>query len=248
MRSVRADLQRFSGSERAISVVLPPSGFLIAATWLHLWATGCSCRRHRWFEQVAQPNQVVGDHVQAKHRTHLVGAAQLELAQTAPLLDPAKHLLDAAVGIDRLGVALMAAGADIDGGTTKAADVLSDVRRDADAAHLGDKAPSVVVLVATDGLLLVGTGTISRHRFGSIPLPGAHRLHYLAIDDQSMVVVHEHMAPVARECRMGIGPAGQQRIWITAGAMGLVAELDAAEMTLGPLLALFGLTKSLARA
>jgi hypothetical protein len=47
---------------------------------------------------------------------------------------------------------------------------------------------------------------------------------------------------------MGIGLAGQQRIWITAGAMGLVAELDAAEMTLGPLLALFGLTKSLARA
>jgi hypothetical protein len=44
--------------------------------------------------------------VQAKHRTHLVGAAQLELAQTTPLFDPTKHLLDTAVGIDRLGLAL----------------------------------------------------------------------------------------------------------------------------------------------
>ena len=109
-------MMRFSGSERPISGVLPRWGFLEAASLAHLWATTCSCRRHRRFEQVAQPDQVVGDHVQPKHRTHLVCAAQLELAQPAPLFDPAKHLLDAAAGIDRLGVARMAGGAAIDGG------------------------------------------------------------------------------------------------------------------------------------
>jgi hypothetical protein len=66
------------------------------------------------------------------------------------------------------------------------------VRRDTDAANLCDKAPSVVVLVDTD----------------------AHLLRHLAIDDQGMVVVHEHMAPVTGECRMGIGFPAQQRVRI----------------------------------
>jgi len=76
-------LQRFRGFEGANSGVLPRSGSLIAVDWPHLWATRYSCGRHRRFEQVAQPDQVVGDHVQGKYRTHLVCAAQLELAQTA---------------------------------------------------------------------------------------------------------------------------------------------------------------------
>jgi hypothetical protein len=46
---------------------------------------------------------------------------------------------------------------------------------------------------------------------------------------------------------MGIGFAGQQRIRIDAGAMGLVAELDAAEITLGPFLAGPCSAKTLAR-
>ena len=64
--------------------------------------------------------------MQAEHGAHLACAAQPELAQTAPLLllrrrlrlDPAKHRLDAAAGVDRPGVALVAGGAPIDGGTT----------------------------------------------------------------------------------------------------------------------------------
>ncbi len=69
--------------------------------WPHLWATTCSCRlQRRGTEQVAQADQVVGDHVQTKHCAHLFGAAQFELAQTTPLFDLAKHLLDAAAGID----------------------------------------------------------------------------------------------------------------------------------------------------
>ena len=193
--------------------------------------------------------------MQAKHRTDVLSAAHFELAQAAPLLllrrrlrlDPAKHLLDAAAGVDRLGVALVASGAAIDGGATRAAGVLRDVWRHCNAAHLRDKALGVVVLVGPQGFL-VGTGDVSRHRFGGIPLPGAHRLCDAAVDDQSMAVVHEHMAPVARFGRVGIGLAGQHRVRIAAGAVGLVAELDASEIPFGSLLAGLWSAKTLARA
>ncbi len=92
------------------------------------------------------------------------------------------------------------------------------------------------------------TGDGSRHRFGGISLPGARGLRYLAIHDQGMAVVHQHMAPVARLGRVGIGLAGQQRVGITAGAVGLVVELDAAEITLGSFLTFLGSPETLSRA
>ena len=110
--------------------------------------------------------------MQAKHGAHLLGAAQLERALTAPLLDPAKHLLDTAAGIDRLAVALMAGGAAIDCGATGAGGVLCHVRCDADTPHLIHETLGVEVLVGSKGFL-VGTGTISRLRLGGIPLTGA---------------------------------------------------------------------------
>jgi hypothetical protein len=47
---------------------------------------------------------------------------------------------------------------------------------------------------------------------------------------------------------MGLGFPAQQRIRIDAGAVGLVAELDAAEITLGLFFAGLWSTKALARA
>jgi hypothetical protein len=47
---------------------------------------------------------------------------------------------------------------------------------------------------------------------------------------------------------MGLGFPAEQRVGIRAGAMGLVAELDAAEIAFGPLLAGLWSTKALARA
>jgi hypothetical protein len=47
---------------------------------------------------------------------------------------------------------------------------------------------------------------------------------------------------------MCLGFPAQQRVGISAGAVGLVAELDASEITLGPLLPVFRLTKALAGA
>ena len=94
----------------------------------------------------------------------------------------------------------------------------------------------VVVLIGADRLL-VDTGTIRRHLLGGIPLIGARGLRHLAIHDQGMAVVHQHVPPVAGQCRVDVGLAGQQRVGIGAGAMGLVAELDAVEGAFRPLLA-----------
>jgi hypothetical protein len=92
----------------------------------HLWAIRRSCRLYRrGTDQIAQADQVVGDHVQAKHRSDLFGAAQLELGQPAPLFDPAKHLLNPAAGVDLLSIALVACGAAINGRTTRSVGVLA---------------------------------------------------------------------------------------------------------------------------
>ena len=56
------------------------------------------------------------------------------------------------------------------------------------------------------------------------------------------------MTAIAQLRWMGIGFPSQQSLWIRAGAVGLVAELDAAKVAFCPLLALFGSTESLARA
>lgn len=54
----------------------------------------------------------------------------------------------------------------------------------------------------------------------------------------------ELSAAAAGQRWVGVGLAGQQGVGIGAGAMGLVAEHDAAEIPLGALPASFGLTES----
>jgi hypothetical protein len=111
-------------------------------------------------------------------------------------------------------------------------------RRCADSAHLSHETLAVVVLVGSKGWL-VGTGEVCRHwlllrsrlRLGGIPLTGARGLRDLGIHDQGMTVVHGHRAPVAGQCWIGIGLAGQERVGIGCGAVGLVAELDAEDIT-----------------
>jgi hypothetical protein len=44
-----------------------------------------SCHHHGGHEDVAQADQVVGDHVQPEHGADIVPAPQLELAQAAEL-------------------------------------------------------------------------------------------------------------------------------------------------------------------
>ena len=140
--------------------------------------------------------------MQPKHRSHLVCAAQFELAETAPLFDPAKHPLDAAPGIDRLGVARVGVGAPIDGGTTRAGRVLSERHAaSSQSTEVRQPSPGVVVLDGT----------------------------------------------VVRLGRVCIELAGQQGVWIVASAVGLVAEIDAAEITLGPFLALLWSAKTVAQ-
>jgi len=77
----------------------------------------------------------------------------------------------------------------------------------------------------------VGTETISRHFFGGIPLPDAHRLGDLAIHDQGMAVVREHVTPIAWLGSMGLGFTAQQHVWISPRLVCPVAGLDASEIT-----------------
>ena len=62
--------------------------------------------------------------MQGIHGTHLLGAAQLEQGQSAPLLllrrrlrlDPAEYILDPAAGVERFGVAPVAGDVAVDRG------------------------------------------------------------------------------------------------------------------------------------
>jgi len=49
-------------------------------------------------EQVTQLNQVGVGHMQTNYEAQRFDVAQLEMAQTARLLDPAQHFLDAEAG------------------------------------------------------------------------------------------------------------------------------------------------------
>lgn len=75
---------------------------------------------------------------------------------------------------------------------------------------------TVVVLIGPKGFL-VGTDMVSRNHFGSIPFTGACGLRDIAIHDQRMAVLNEHMAPVTG----------------SAGKVGLVAEPLSAEDAFG---------------
>ena len=127
----------------------------MAGNWPHLWTKCCSCRLHRCgTEQIAEADQVVGDHMQVKHRSYLLGAAQFKLAQYAPLFDPSKHLLDAPAGIDRICVSLVAVGAPVNGGDAEASGFLGNMRRDADTVHLGYKTLFSKLLMNLGGVLI----------------------------------------------------------------------------------------------
>ena len=78
------------------------------------WATACSCPLQTMLEQVAKPHRGEGNSVLTEYGAHVVLPRQVELAQAVELLDPARKLFDAAVGIDRLGIAAMPGGATID--------------------------------------------------------------------------------------------------------------------------------------
>jgi len=107
-------------------------------------------------EQVAKPHRGEGNSVLTEYGAHVVLPRQVELAQAVELLDPARKLFDAAVGIDRLGIAAMPGGATIDRWATPAGGVLRKVWSHAKPPHLGHELLGFVVLVAAVWLL-VGT-------------------------------------------------------------------------------------------
>lgn len=92
----------------------------------------------------------------------------------------------------------------------------------------------------------MGARSIFSHRLSRIPFSGLG-LRNFSIHDQCVVVVHQHMASVARLRWMGVRLARQQGVGISAGAESLVAQLDVSEVAFGTLRAILGLTETLAR-
>jgi hypothetical protein len=77
------------------------------ASWPHFWTTRCSCRRHRRVEQVGQPDQVVGDHVQAKHPLDAAASVSrltLPVVAGSVLSHVGRHAAAAHLGDKALGV------------------------------------------------------------------------------------------------------------------------------------------------
>jgi hypothetical protein len=195
-------------------------------------STPDSCQRLPRAEQVGQADQVVGHQMQPEHRSDPGSASGLELPQTGSRFDPAKHLLDPPPGVDRLGIPQMAGGAAFDRGAAAGLDVLRHMGRDPGKADVGHEIPGVVALVSTQRLLL-SAGERTRHPHGCRPLPVAIGWSHLAGHHQAVAVLHEAMAQVAEKRAGAPGLAEQPRLSIAAGAVGLVGEQQAAEISLG---------------
>ena len=143
----------------------------------------------------------------------------------------------------------------IDGESAAAGRVLRHVGSPVQAPHLGDKALGVVVPVSPDGLAVRTRGLCS-HLLRRISLAVAIGQCDPTIHRKIVAVLHEHVSshrevrsltPVAQLRRVSLGFASQQRLRIRLGAVGLVAEPDAAEVTPGSFLPLLGSPESLAR-
>ena len=155
-------------------------------------------------------DQVVSDHVQAKHSGGVLFAAYLELAKAAEFLllwkrlglDPAKHLLDAPAGIDPFGLALKA-----------------------DGAAIHPYAPTAFVVLVAPNELLSSVRAISSHLLGRILLTKPIGQRHPTIDHPIVAVLDEPMPPVAKLRRKSNGFAGQQGLRIRRGAVAVVSRL-----------------------
>ena len=100
--------------------------------------------------------------------------------------------------MDRFSIALVVGGVSIDGGSTRAVDILYHVGRHAQSPRLFDKPVGVVSLVSTDRFL-VHTSQISGHLLCRFPLAVAIGQCHSAIHDQVVAIVHQDVASVARK-------------------------------------------------
>jgi hypothetical protein len=142
--------------------------------------------------------------MQPEHRSDPGAASDLELPQARSLFDPAKHLLDPPPGVDRLGIAIMAGGAAVDGGAAAGLDVLRYVWRDGCDVQIGDELHGFVALVGSEGLL-VGAGERTRHPHRCCPLAVADHGRLLAGHHQGVTVLHEAVPQIAEERPRAVG-------------------------------------------
>jgi hypothetical protein len=95
---------------------------------------------------------------------------------------------------------------------------------------------------------LVGTCQFCSHSIGGIAFTGARQLYVAAPNAKVMTVTREHIAVVGGQRWMGVGFTGHQGDGMDAGAVGLVAVLDAAKIDFGTFLFFLGSIITITRA
>ena len=117
--------------------------------------------------------------------------------------------------------------------------------RDAIDSQVGHELPGVVALVATQGFLVRATERTGHPQLG-FSLRPAGGLAAFTGDHQAFAVLHDAVPQEAQESAGARSLLEQTGFPIACGAVGLVGEQQAAEVTLGTLLSAACLAKSFA--
>src|ERR1700716_52460 len=157
------------------------------------------CRSCLGCDEFWQADQIVAGHRQGELEAELLDAPKHGPRKPADRLAPAERLLDALSLPLAHRIAGMPCGTGIDRGTSSA-DVLCDMWRHVECAHVGDECCSVVTLVGAQGDATSPGRVAHDHLFGSLSLSGTGRLGQRGRDDQSAAVFHQR---VAHEAKLG---------------------------------------------
>src|ERR1700681_5114142 len=135
-------------------------------------------------DELWQADQIVTRHRQGELEAEFSDPPEHGPRKPADRLAPAEWLLDALSLLLAHGIAGMSRGARVNGGTPPA-DVLGDVRRHVERAHVGDERSRVVTLVGAEGDA-AGAGRMAHdHLFRRRALRGAGRLRQRRRDDET---------------------------------------------------------------
>src|SRR5882757_7457068 len=143
-----------------------------------------SCRGS---EELWQADQIVAGHRQGELEAELCDAAEHGSRKPADRLAPTERLFNTLPLLLAYRIAGMPRGAGVNG-RPPAADVLCDVRRHVERAHVGDKRRRVVALVGAECDPLPGRPMIVDEREGCLALGCAGRLRHVAGNCEAVAV------------------------------------------------------------
>src|SRR5262245_32459840 len=140
-----------------------------------------------------QADQIAAGHRQGELEAERSDATEHGSRKPTDRLAPTERLFDPLPLLLAHRVAGMPRGAAVDG-RSPATDVLSDMRRHVERAHVGDKRRRVVTLVGPEGKPPRPGRMAHDHLFGRLALGGSGCLRQRRRDDEAVAVFHQRMA------------------------------------------------------